>query len=75
MKKRKLYRYIGRNGTITSPILLEDIKYISLMELRPEIGHALTDGVAIRTGSIVVHIDEVDNWTEIEYHEPEVISE
>ena len=33
MKKRKLYKYIGRNGDITSPILLEDIKHIALMEL------------------------------------------
>jgi hypothetical protein len=36
MQIRKMYKYIGRNGSITSPILLDDIKYISLVELRPE---------------------------------------
>lgn len=65
MKKRKLYRYIGRNGEITSPVLLEDIKHIALMELQPEDGYVLTNGVITRKYSIVIHIDEVDEWSEI----------
>jgi hypothetical protein len=65
MKKQKLYRYIGRNGEITSPILLEDAKHIPLMELRPEAGYVLTNGSVIREFFVVVHVDEVDEWTEI----------
>lgn len=65
MKKRKLYKYIGRNGEITSPIFLEDIKHIALMELQPEEGYVLTNGSINRKYSIVVHIDEVDEWSEV----------
>lgn len=65
MKKRKLYKYIGRNGEITSPVFLEDIKYIALMELQPEEGYVLTDGSITRKYSIVVHVDEVEEWSEV----------
>lgn len=64
MNTYKLYRYIGRNGVITSPILLDDIKHIPLMELRAEPGHYLTDGLNKRY-SIVVHVDEVEQWHEV----------
>ena len=36
--KKKLYRYLGRNGTITSPILLENIEPIPMYELIPAAG-------------------------------------
>ena len=65
MKKQKLYRYVGRNGEITSPILLEDAKYIPLMELRPEVGYVLTNGNVTREYFVVVHVDEVNEWTEV----------
>ena len=65
MKKRKLYKYIGRNGEITSPVFLEDIKYIALMELQPEEGYVLTDGSTTRKYAIVVHVDEVEEWSEV----------
>ena len=65
MKKRKLYKYIGRNGEITSPVFLEDIKYIALMELQPEEGYVLTDGSITRKYAIVVHVDEVEEWSEV----------
>jgi hypothetical protein len=65
MKQRKLYRYIGRNGSITSPVLLEDIKHIPLVELRPEEGYVLTNGVAVQENSIVIHVDELSEWSEI----------
>lgn len=65
MKKYKLYKYIGRNGEIVSPIFLENIQYIPLMDLRPENGYVLTDGQNIREFSVVVHIDDVENWKEV----------
>lgn len=65
MKQRKLYKYIGRNGTITSPILLEDIKHIALVELRPEDGYVLVNGNNLRRDSVVVHIDDIGEWTEV----------
>lgn len=65
MKKRKLYKYIGRNGDITSPILLEDIKHIALMELQPEEGYILTNGSLVKKYSVIVHVDEVSEWYEV----------
>ena len=48
MKQKKIYRYVGKNGVITSPILLEDIKHIALLELIPEEGYVLTNGNIVR---------------------------
>jgi hypothetical protein len=44
MKKTKLYRYIGRNGIITSPVLLDGISYLQMYRLSAKAGYALTDG-------------------------------
>lgn len=44
MKKTKLYRYIGRNGIITSPVLLDGISYLQMYRLSAKSGYALTDG-------------------------------
>jgi hypothetical protein len=60
-----MYRYLGRNGIITSPILLENIAPIPLYELRAAAGKVLTDGtqfVKVKT----VFEDELNNWTEID---------
>lgn len=64
MKKVKAYRYIGRNGIITSRILLEDIKNIPMMELIADEGKVLTNGQS-KAHAITVELDEVDNWEEI----------
>ena len=65
MKKRKLYKYIGRNGEITSPIFLEDAKHIALMELQPEAGYVLTNGQDVRKYSVIIHVDELEEWNEV----------
>lgn len=65
MKTKKLYRYIGYNGTITSPVLLEGINHRLMYELRADSGHYLTNGEK-RVCAITVEEDAVDNWVEIE---------
>lgn len=64
MTTRKLYKYIGRNGSITSPVLLEDIKHIPLMELTASPGFMLKNGTVTKK-MVTVHIDDVDLWTEV----------
>ena len=44
MKKIKLYRYIGKNGIITTPILLEGTKVYEMFTLIASEGKVLTDG-------------------------------
>ena len=65
MKKRKLYKYIGINWEITSPVLLEDAKHIALMELRPDEGYVLTNGQDVRKYSVIIHVDELEEWKEV----------
>ena len=65
MKKVKIYKYIGRNGTITSPILLDGIVKIDMYHLTADEGKVLTNG-DVKLHSIHVYVDEVDNWIEID---------
>lgn len=64
MKQKKCYKYIGRNGLLTTNILLEGINNIPLMELIADEGKVLTDGER-QVHTIAVELDEVDNWKEI----------
>lgn len=65
MKKIKLYRYIGKNGIITSPVLLEGISHIQMYRLSTKPGYVLTDGEQTVRG-IDVFEEDVEKWTEIE---------
>ena len=44
MTTKKIYRYLGRNGILTSYILIEDAKHIPLIELIADEGKILTNG-------------------------------
>lgn len=60
-----LYNYIGTNGTILSPVHLEDIYYIRRLRLGAEEGKKLTkDGKNFVT-AIVIPEDELEQWREI----------
>ena len=65
MITQKMYRYLGRNGTITSRILLENISPIEMISLQASRGKILTNGQQ-KVYSILVFADEVDDWYEIE---------
>lgn len=65
MISEKMYRYLGRNGSITSKILLEDITPIPMTKLIASKGKILTNGVK-KTYSIIVFEDEINDWKEIE---------
>jgi hypothetical protein len=65
MKKQVIYKYLGTNGTIESPVHLEDIYYVRSVRLVAETGKALTNGDRV-VSSITVPEDEVDQWSEIE---------
>lgn len=65
MKKEKRYRYLGRNGIITSPILLEDIKAINMLLLIADEGKALWNGEEMAT-QVLIFEDEINDWSEID---------
>lgn len=65
MINERMYRYLGRNGTITSTVRLEKIDPIPMMKLKAEQGKILTDGVKT-VYSVIVFEDEIENWEEID---------
>lgn len=65
MTKEVIYKYLGTNGVIESPVHLEDIYYIRLFRLVADKGHMLTDGESV-VRSIKVSESEVGKWIEIE---------
>ena len=64
MTKIPVYRYIGYNGAVTTPILLDGVSYLKMAELIADNGCYLTDGET-KTRRIIVLADNVNQWTEI----------
>lgn len=64
MTKQVMYRYLGTNGVIESPVHLEDIYYVRVNVLIADPGKLLTDGTVFRHE---VHCpdEEIENWTEV----------
>ena len=65
MTKQVLYKYLGTNGVIESPVHLEDIYYVRINVLTADSGKVLTDGT-VRQKVVRCSDDEVENWREIE---------
>lgn len=65
MIKKDLYRYIGRNGIITSLVYLEDAKYYPMYRLIADEGKVLTDGELI-VKSIDIFAEDLSKWIEID---------
>lgn len=65
MIKKNLYRYIGRNGIITSLVHLEDAKHFPMYRLIADEGKILTDG-EIKIKAIDIFAEDLDKWTEVE---------
>lgn len=64
MTKKKLYRYLGRNGILTTRILIDGANYIPMVELKADQGKILTNGEKT-TYLIVVEENEASQWREI----------
>ena len=64
MTKKKLYRYLGRNGILTTRILIEGAYNIPMLELKADEGKILTNGEKY-VYSVVIEENEVHLWKEI----------
>lgn len=64
MKKTVLYHYLGTNGSITSPVHLEDTYYVRKLSLVADEGKILTNGHIYRTAIIIPEV-EAEKWTEV----------
>lgn len=65
MTRTIIYRYLGTNGVLETPIHLEDVYYVRLVKLQAGPGKMLTDGTKVQ--KIVTVPEENENdWYEIE---------
>ena len=65
MIKKDLYRYVGRNGIITSLVHLDDIKYYPMYRLLADEGKMLTDGEQ-KVKAIDIFAEDLGKWTEMD---------
>lgn len=65
MTKEILYTYLGTNGTITSPVHLEDIYYTRKVRLAADAGKQLTKDDVNYSSVVTVPEEEVDLWKEV----------
>ena len=65
MTKKNLYRYVGRNGIITSLVHLEDAHFYPMYRLFADDNKLLTNG-DIKVKSIDIFTEDLDKWSEID---------
>lgn len=66
MTKEVMYTYLGTNGTICSPIHLENIYYIRKIRLRADAKKVLTKDFESYHTTIIIPEDELEKWYEID---------
>lgn len=64
MTKQVLYRYLGTNGVIESPVHLEDVYYVRINVLTADEGKILSNK-KIKKRQVRCSDEEVDQWIEI----------
>lgn len=65
MTKEVMYVYLGTNGTICSPIHLEDVYYIRKIRLWADEGKVLTKNGTDFHYRVLVPEQEVNEWREV----------
>lgn len=65
MIKQIMYEYLGTNGSICSPVHLEDIYYVRKYKLIADDKKLLVKG-SRKEKSVLIPEDELDEWKEVE---------
>lgn len=65
MKKTVIYRYLGTNGIIESPVHLEDIYYVRLLRLEADEHKALTNDGKTYVRSTLIPEADLSLWHEV----------
>lgn len=64
MTKQVIYKYLGTNGIIESPVHLEDTYYVRYLNLMADPGYVLSNG-KVQKKSVRIPEEELENWQEI----------
>lgn len=65
MKKELLYQYLGTNGSILSPVHLEDVYYIRKLRITADEGKQLTKNNINFVFSTVIPEEDLEQWQEV----------
>ena len=65
MTKQIFYKYLGINGIITSPVLLENVPSVKQIKLIADPGKILTKDGKTFCSTIMVSELDVDLWSEV----------
>ena len=65
MTKTVLYTYLGTNGTITSPVHLEDTYYIRKIRLIADSDKQLTKDNKNFVNAIIIPEEDLELWREV----------
>ena len=65
MTRTVIYRYLGTNGIIESPVHLEDIYYVRKLKLQADNGKKLTKDGKNKVISIIIPEEELEEWQEV----------
>ncbi len=65
MVKTVLYEYLGTNGTVLTPVHLEDIYYVRKLKLQADNGKKLTKDGKNKVISIIIPEEELEEWQEV----------
>jgi len=64
MKKINRYKYLGRNGILSTRIQLEGVEGILMYELYADEDMVLTDGER-RKESVIIYAEDLEVWKEV----------
>lgn len=65
MTKTVMYEYLGTNGTICSPVHLEDIYYVRKLKLIADNGKQLTRDGKVFYQTIIIPEEDLEEWEEV----------
>lgn len=65
MTKIVMYEYLGTNGTILSPVHLEDIYYIRKLRLIADNDKRLTKNGKDFVQNVIIPEEELNQWKEV----------
>ena len=66
MQKEVLYQYLGTNGSILSPVHLEDIYYVRKIHIVADKDKVITKNGKTFEKAITVPEEDADNWYEVD---------
>ena len=66
MRKTVYYVYLGTNGTIMSPVHLEDIYYTRRLQLHADEGKVLTSDGRNFEKEVLINEEDLDKWSEVD---------